>query len=121
MDRRQASSLRILHCDRKDRINDAEPVPPADEIVPPVWLSEKGRAIWDWLAPSMITRTILTAWDVDAFGVLCEVLARNARGYCPGERLRVADSRRGGLVPNLALKVQADSERTFLTFAARLG
>ncbi|UMP07544.1 phage terminase small subunit P27 family [Amycolatopsis sp. EV170708-02-1] len=115
------TSLRILHGDRKDRINDAEPVPPAAEIVPPEWLSEKGRAIWARLAPSMITRKILTAWDVDAFGVLCEALARYtvATALVNGSALLVPGG--GGLVPNPALKVQADSERTFLTFAARFG
>ncbi|MFD6070292.1 phage terminase small subunit P27 family [Amycolatopsis lurida] len=108
-----------MHGDRKGRINDAERVPPAVEIVPPEWLSERG-AIWDRLAPSMITRKVLTTWDVDAFGVLCEALARYvvATALVNGSALLVPG---GGLVPNPALKVQADSERTFLTFAARFG
>ncbi|MEV6448464.1 phage terminase small subunit P27 family [Amycolatopsis sp. NPDC051716] len=115
------TSLRILHGDRKDRINEAEPVPPAVEIVPPQWVSEKGRGIWDRLAPSMIARKVLTAWDVDAFGVLCEALARYAVAttLVNGSALLVPGG--GGLVPNPALKVQADAERTFLTFAARFG
>ncbi|WP_158885061.1 phage terminase small subunit P27 family [Amycolatopsis anabasis] len=115
------TSLRILHGDRKDRINSAEPQPPSAEVTAPDWLSEKARGIWDRLAPSMVTRKVLTAWDVDAFGVLCEALARyvTATTLVNGSALLVPGG--GGLVPNPALKVQADAERVFLTYAARFG
>jgi hypothetical protein len=39
------TSLRILHGDRKDRINTSEPVPPTSEITSPDWLSDKARGI----------------------------------------------------------------------------
>ncbi|WP_211282641.1 hypothetical protein [Amycolatopsis keratiniphila] len=63
----------------------------------------------------------MTAWDVDAFGVLCEALARYSvtTALVNGSALLVPGG--GGLVPNPTLKVQAGSERTFLTFAARFG
>lgn len=115
------TSLRILHGDRKDRVNTSEPVPPALAIEPPEWLSDKARAIWDRLAPSLIARKVLSSWDTDAFGVLCEALARYATAtqLVNGSALLVPGG--GGLVPNPALKVQGDAERVFLTYAARFG
>jgi P27 family predicted phage terminase small subunit len=115
------TSLRILHGDRKDRINTNEPVPPTSEITGPDWLSDKARAIWDRLAPSLTARKVLTSWDADAFAVLCEALARYATAtqLVNGSALLVPGP--GGLVPNPALKVQADAERVFLTYAARFG
>jgi P27 family predicted phage terminase small subunit len=115
------TSLRVLHGDRKDRINTNEPVPAASEITAPDWLSDKASAIWDRLVPSLTARKVLTSWDVDAFAVLCEALARYATAtqLVNGSALLVPGP--GGLVPNPALKVQADAERVFLTYAARFG
>ncbi len=48
----KSTGLRILHGDRKDRINTHEPVPPAEAVTPSDWLSDKARAIWEWLAPT---------------------------------------------------------------------
>lgn len=43
------TQLRILHGDRKDRINDGEPVPPEAEVACPDWASDPARAIWERL------------------------------------------------------------------------
>ncbi|ONI87358.1 terminase [Saccharothrix sp. ALI-22-I] len=115
------TTLRILHGDRADRINDREPVPPAQEIACPDWASDGAREIWARLAPSLEQRGVLTAWDVDAFLVLCEALHRyrNATALVNGSALLVQGG--SGLMKNPALQVQAEAERTFLTYAARFG
>jgi P27 family predicted phage terminase small subunit len=115
------TSLRILHGDRQDRINNAEPVPPIEEIVCPDWASDTARAIWERLGPGLIRRGVLTAWDVDAFLVVCEALARYkaATQLVNGSALLVQGG--SGLMKNPALQVQAEAERTFLQFAARFG
>ncbi|XVV05343.1 phage terminase small subunit P27 family [Actinosynnema sp. CA-248983] len=115
------TTLRILHGDRADRINDREPVPPAQEIACPDWASDGAREIWARLAPSLEKRGVLTAWDVDAFLVLCEALNRyrNATALVNGSALLVQGG--SGLMKNPALQVQAEAERTFLTYAARFG
>ena len=69
------TALRILHGDRKDRINDAEPIPPNGKIECPDWASAYAREIWARLAPGPESRGVLTTWDTDAFLVLCEALA----------------------------------------------
>lgn len=113
--------LRILHGDRPDRINEAEPVPPTQEIVCPDWASEVARSIWDRLAPGLISRGVLTVWDTDAFLLLCEALARYraATQLVNGSALLVQGG--SGLMKNPAPIVQGEAERTFLQVAARFG
>jgi P27 family predicted phage terminase small subunit len=112
--------LRVLHGDRKDRINDTEPIPPTAEIECPDWASEQAREIWARLAPGLEARGVLTVWDADAFMVLCEALARyRAAQLVNGSALLVQGG--SGLMKNPALVVQAEAERTFLTYASRFG
>jgi P27 family predicted phage terminase small subunit len=115
------TALRVLHGDRADRINDREPVPPVGAIVCPQWASDGAREIWARLAPDLEKRKVLTTWDVDAFLILCEALARyrNATALVNGSALLVQGG--SGLMKNPALQVQAEAERTFLTYAARFG
>lgn len=116
------TQLRILHGDRADRINDREPVPPVGgDIVCPEWASDGAREIWTRLAPDLEKRKVLTTWDVDAFLILCEALARyrNATALVNGSALLVQGG--SGLMKNPALQVQAEAERMFLTYAARFG
>ena len=115
------TKLRILHGDRADRINSDEPEPPEDEVRCPDWASDDAQAIWQRLAPGLEERGVLTAWDVDAFLVLCEALARyrSATQLVNGSALLVQGG--SGLMKNPALQVQAEAERTFLQFAARFG
>ncbi|ACU37172.1 phage terminase small subunit P27 family [Actinosynnema mirum] len=115
------TSLRVLHGDRADRINHSEPVPPAQEITCPDWASDAARAIWDRLAPGLEQRGVLTAWDLDAFLILCEALARyrSATALVNGSALLVQGG--SGLMRNPALQVQAEAERVFLQYAARFG
>jgi phage terminase small subunit len=70
--------LKVLHGDRKDRINELEPVPSELPVEPPYELEPEVQEVWDRLAPDRIAQGILTAWDVDAFAAFCEslVLAR---------------------------------------------
>ncbi|MDP8961539.1 MAG: P27 family phage terminase small subunit [Actinomycetota bacterium] len=69
------TQLKVLHGDRKDRINRAEPLPAMGEVAPPWKLSKAGQAVWDRLAPDRIDKGVLTPWDVDAFAAFCEGLA----------------------------------------------
>ncbi|WP_282703235.1 phage terminase small subunit P27 family [Streptomyces sp. CC219B] len=70
------TQLRVLHGDRKDRINTDEPTPSADEVAPPTWLSDEAREVWDEYAPDLEAKRVLTAWDVEAFAAWCDAVAR---------------------------------------------
>ena len=74
---RKPTSLKILHGDRADRINDREPVPAATEVRCPSWLSADARKVWRRLAPDLIRKKVLTAWDVDSFATVCELVIQN--------------------------------------------
>jgi P27 family predicted phage terminase small subunit len=75
------TNLRKLHGDRKDRINNAEPIPGKADIVPPAWLGEtecgeRALEIWAEIAPDLASKEVLTPWDVDQFAAYCDVTAR---------------------------------------------
>lgn len=115
------TALKVLHGDRPDRINDAEPIPPEQEVAAPEDLSDDARAAWDRLAPGLIAVGVLTAWDVDAFVVVCEALARykQATKLVNGSALLVQGP--NGFVKNPALIVQREAETTFAQYGARFG
>jgi P27 family predicted phage terminase small subunit len=68
--------LRVLHGDRKDRINTDEPQPDAGEVQAPEWLSADALDVWETYAPDLITKRVLTAWDTEAFANWCDAVAR---------------------------------------------
>lgn len=72
-------ALKVLHGDRKDRINNTEPVPSELEITPPPWLVADGLTVWQQYAPDLIRKKVLTSWDIEAFACLCDSVARRCR------------------------------------------
>ncbi|WP_410646346.1 phage terminase small subunit P27 family [Amycolatopsis sp. cmx-4-54] len=115
------TALKVLHGDRPDRINHAEPIPPEHEVTAPEDLSDDARAVWDRLAPGLIAVGVLTTWDVDAFVIVCEALARykQATKLVNGSALLMQGP--NGFVKNPALIVQREAETTFAQYGARFG
>jgi len=74
--RPKPTAVRVLHGDRKDRINTSEPRPAAGEVVAPDRLSPSARRTWDRLGPDLEAKGVLTFWDVDAFAAYCDAVAR---------------------------------------------
>lgn len=70
------TNVRLLHGDRKDRVNEAEPQPSVVDVVAPDWLSEAARAVWDRLSPDLQRKGVLTGWDVEAFAAWCDAVVR---------------------------------------------
>jgi P27 family predicted phage terminase small subunit len=73
------TQVAILHGYRKDRINHTEPKPAAIEVKPPSWLDTSSRTVWKNLAPDLIAKGVLTAWDVEAFANWCDAVTRRRR------------------------------------------
>lgn len=73
------TNLRLLHGDRKDRINTDEPVPADVDITIPTWLPASARSLWRQLAPDLQAKGVLTAWDVEAFAIFCDAAARRRK------------------------------------------
>lgn len=69
------TALKVLHGDRKDRINTAEPVPAEPlPIEAPAYMSDEAREVWGEIAPDRVRQGVLTSWDVQAFAAFCEAL-----------------------------------------------
>lgn len=66
------TQLALVKGTRKDRINDKEPEPTAAEIEAPDWLDPMALEEWERLAPDLIAKGVLTAWDVQAFAEWCD-------------------------------------------------
>jgi P27 family predicted phage terminase small subunit len=119
---RKPTHLQILSGGREDRINRYEPTPAPAEIAPPVPLSEGAQAVWDRLAPDLIAKHVLTAWDVDMFAVFCDAVAT----YQACERLMGREYLVPGSVPNTLVKspylrIMRDCSETIVRFGGRFG
>ncbi|NUP21599.1 MAG: phage terminase small subunit P27 family [Streptomyces sp.] len=81
------TALRVLQGDRSDRINRDEPQPSELDIVAPDWLPDAAVEVWETLADDLITKGVLTAWDVEAFANWCDAVARrrDAAGHVDAE------------------------------------
>jgi P27 family predicted phage terminase small subunit len=116
------TNLKILHGDRKDRINTHEPKPATREVVCPDWLSDHGRETWDRLAPDLIAKGVLTFWDVDRFADFCWARALSKEAMDEVERRGlIVTGDKGVQVKNPAIQVVRDAFREMATIAARFG
>ena len=73
------TALRVLHGDRADRVNAAEPRPADLDIEPPDWLSPEAVEVWDRLAGDLTTKGVLTAWDTEAYACWCDAVVRRRK------------------------------------------
>lgn len=73
------TALRVLHGDRKDRINTDEPKPDAGDVVPPLWLTDAAVEVWEHYAPDLEAKKVLTPWDAEAFACWCDAVVRRRR------------------------------------------
>jgi P27 family predicted phage terminase small subunit len=87
------TSLRLLHGDRKDRINTAEPRPRNMPPERPGWLSALAAEEWDRIAPDLVAMGTVRAVDATALAAYCEAVARlrSALGAVAGHGLIVTD------------------------------
>lgn len=111
--------LKRLHGDRRDRIPANEPIPASGDVHPPEWLKYLGT--WNRLAPDLVRKGVLTAWDTDFFARYCwldhqtsDLMADiQERGkLVPGER---------GMVKNPATQILRDMTAEMVTIGSRFG
>ena len=118
---RKPTALKVLHGDRKDRINTDEPLP-AGEVVKPSWLTPYASHLWDSLAPDMIRKRVLTTWDADLFASVCEHYStwRRAQEIVVENGVLVAGFG-GVMVKNPAVQVARDAWQAFNAGAGKFG
>lgn len=69
------TNLAVVRGVRKDRVNTSEPKP-STSVTAPEWLSADAVQVWDALAPDLVRKSVLTAWDVEAFACWCDAVVR---------------------------------------------
>jgi len=116
------TALRVLHGDRKDRINRNEPQPRVAEPQPPAGLSDEVLGHWHFYVGELRAMHTLAAADRDSLVCLCEAVARHRRA---SELLAGSDvlvkGLHGGLVRNPAVAVQRDAALEIRAFAQEFG
>jgi P27 family predicted phage terminase small subunit len=125
------TALKLVKGTRKSRINHAEPIPSAVEVVCPSWLGAEARALWEALAPELQERDVLTAWDAEHFGIWCDAAARRREASAmldeQGSVIETPVFDRNGrltghrLARNPWVLVLKDTTDTMLRYGARFG
>lgn len=114
--------LKALAGEREDRLNRDEPVPTEFDIVPPVELPDAAQAVWDRLAPDLIDKRVLTAWDVDAFAEFCRTVATYNRAAAEVEELPLtAKGAAGGVTVQPAFRVMQAAAQMMRSTGQRFG
>lgn len=114
--------LRLLHGDRKDRINNDEPPAPPGPLDCPDDTSPEVRAIWDYALANLIAMGVATRADRDALMCFCEAVVahRKASALLAKSPILIA-GHRGVMVRNPAISMQRDAASVIRQFASEFG
>lgn len=114
--------LKALAGDREDRLNRDEPVPDVSDVRPPLELPEDAQAVWDRLAPDLVDKRVLTAWDVDAFSEFCRTVAVYNRAAAEVDALPLtAKGAAGGVTVQPAFRVMQAAAQMMRSTGQRFG
>lgn len=113
--------LKILEGVREDRVNRDEPTPSDDDIECPSELTGRAREVWDRLAPDLIDRKVLTAWDVPQFAIFCDATATYwiNREMMAGEY--TAQGAAGGVIKSPHWQIMRDAAAMMTQVGSRFG
>jgi phage terminase, small subunit, putative, P27 family len=119
------TALKLLHGDDKknpQRINRSEPVPADDVVRPTVDLADEAQAAWDRLAPDLMRKGVLTAWDAQAFTVYCQTVAHyNAASRMLELEGMTARGAAGGVIKSPFWQIMRDAVATMTTIGGQFG
>jgi P27 family predicted phage terminase small subunit len=121
--RPKPTALRLLHGDRRDRINLDEPKPPKPAKPPraPSHLSDGAKAAWRELARKLHRVGVLTELDLLALEVLCVAVDDFRRASELSQAALIIEGSRHNLVRNPAGRVQRDAASIIARFAGEFG
>lgn len=96
--------------------------PAATSVQPPYELSYGAQLVWSRLAPDLIAKGVLTAWDIDQFAMLCDAVAtyRECRALLD-EQGYTARGSAGGVIKNPHWQVMTDCATRALAIGSRFG
>lgn len=116
------TKLRLLHGDRKDRVNTDEPVPSDGLPQLPPNVSSEVAEVWDYTLRELSVMGIATPADRDALLCFCEavVVHRQASADIAWNGITV-EGLTGGSVRNPAVLIQKDAAAQIRVFAQEFG
>lgn len=120
--RPKPTALRLLHGDRKSRVNDDEPVPEPGEPRCPDDASSDVHEIWDYTIAQLVVMGVATRADRDALRCYCEAVVthRKASALLAQSPILIKGLH-GGMVRNPAVAIQRDSSAVIRAFAHEFG
>lgn len=119
--RPESNHLKILKGVDEYRINRDEPTPSDGGVEPPVELSEGAQDVWDRLAPDLIGKRVMTAWDVDQFVVFCDAVATYHECKLLMDREYISPGAAGGLIKNPYWQIMRDCQSIMTQIGSRYG
>lgn len=121
--RQKPTNVRLLHGDRKDRINLDEPKAPEGTPAPPDGLSDEVRAVWDYTLEQLAAMGTATPADRDALVAYCEavIVHRKASALLAQSNVLIRSAKGGALIRNPVVQIQRDAAATLRGFAQEFG
>lgn len=121
--RPKPTNLRVLHGDRKDRINTDEPVAPDGLPQPPYDMAEDVRAVWDYTVEQLRMMGTVSTADRDVLVCFCEAVVthRKASKALAGTGILIRTRRGDAFMRNPVLQVQRDAAQTIRGLAQEFG
>lgn len=121
--RPKPTQLRILHGDKKARINTDEPVAPSGVPECPDEVSPAVRQVWDYTLTQLRAMGIVSPADRDALLCYCEAVVthREASRIMARTSLLIRRSDQDGFTRNPALQAQRDAALLIAKFAQHFG
>jgi P27 family predicted phage terminase small subunit len=117
------TALKLLHGEtRPSRVNPNEARPRDALPVPPEWLSDEVRAVWDRVVDELRHMRVVSAADTDALVVYCQAVVhhREAAELVNREGLLLA-GRDGGWVKHPAMQFVRDQAVLIKVMAGQFG
>jgi P27 family predicted phage terminase small subunit len=106
----------------ESRLNRDEPVPDEGLVVPPAGLPHSAQDIWNRLAPDLISKRVLTSWDVDEFANGCRIQALLNRALRESEESPlISPGSNDNLVLNPAIRAVTSLEASLRSIWSRFG
>ena len=103
-------------------MNHNEPkAPVAGQVLPPDYLDADAREVWARLAPTLTSRGVLTAWDVDLFAAYCTAVVHHRRAVRSVNDTNVLLKTPAGAVKHPAMQVVRDQATLMTTIGGRFG
>jgi P27 family predicted phage terminase small subunit len=121
--RPKPTALRVLHGDRRDRINTDEPIP-APGLPQCPSADPDVRAVWDYTVAQLAAMGCVTPADRDVLACYCEAVVTHRKASAILARSQVlirSKAESGTLVRNPALQAQRDAATLIARYAQHFG